>query len=138
MATRLIRVGIVPYKDRQDRRDWEQKQREGHKRRGLCIECENPIAFTVSSQYCLKHNIANNMYSRHWYMKNLKSERLKSKLRRENLAKEGRCQSCGIPLTEEDGRTQCINCLWKSNHPFVRQIKGGFYAAYLKRIARRP
>ena len=76
-------------------------------------------------------------YLREWRWRHREWDLLRKRKMRERY-RGYKCPDCGIPLTEEDGETRCINCAWKSHHPFARQIKGGSYATYLKRIAQRP
>ena len=104
------------------------KYKQRHRKLGLCYYCSEPaIPF---SRLCEKHTLTHYHSSRKYHVENIELVRKKSRLRKQQRRKEGRCTDCGKPLDGDmDSRIVCFNCSAKIRRPYwvkngIAQKKG--------------
>ena len=93
------------------------KYKQRHRKLGLCYYCSEPaIPF---SRLCEKHTLTHYHSSRKYHVENIELERKKSRLRKQQRRREGRCPDCGKPLDNEidEGKKLCLNCRIKCRRP---------------------
>ena len=82
------------------------RYKERHKKLGLCQDCPEPAVIT---RYCVKHYWSHLVKSRDYNSKHREEHRLYHQQRRKRFEEENKCNRCGIPLIEGEGK-RCVNC----------------------------
>jgi len=104
----------MPYKDKEKERKWRRKYRLGRKCKGVCRDCNQPVAVN-SNQYCLFHVGKHLRYDRERYIVNAKVRERKKAYQRARYYRfksDNKCTRCGMPLNDEGlmGGSLCLNC----------------------------
>ena len=102
----------MPYKDKGRQREYQRQRRASHVKRGLCIDCNQPLA-KESKCRCLFH-VDSHMRAKRKYYANTETKLAVQKhalARYYKLKAENRCVRCGKPLDDESRiGARCINC----------------------------
>ena len=82
------------------------KYKQKHKELGLCCDCSEPVAI---AGYCLKHYWNKVLRIRHYSQDHSLEARERARRWRHKMEDESRCNHCGCPLIEGEGK-RCVNC----------------------------
>ncbi len=112
----------MPYKDKEDKNQWQIGWRKKHKEMGLCHDCSRKSLFGLS--LCLLHHEHLISYGKVWRDNHRKEIKKYHSMKRTQRIKEGKCIRCGAPLLDEEPK-YCVNCMSRtSEESSLAQIKG--------------
>ena len=103
-------------------RDYRARQKE----LGLCRDCQRkPIP---RQTLCPIHAYKASLYNQKYYRDNVERFSQRNQEWRDRMEREGKCNRCGIPLIEGEGK-RCINCIISSHGRGVRGVLNDTFRA---------
>ena len=97
---------VTSTRDREHRSEYDRAYAARHKVLGLCSRCPQPVV--EGSIYCLKHWYKGVAKDKRFYQRHKIKMIANARATKKRLTEEGRCQSCGQPITDNSAR--CMSC----------------------------